>query len=137
MPALRINVDGKESLIDLDNLMLSEIEVLEEHAGVDLTQLSDMGSLKKVRFVGHLLWLAHLRTIAASEQISLHKAALLHPRDDFDISVADLAVELVDAPKSSAGPRTRTTRTPRTGSSAPRKRSAKKPAPGVERSPST
>jgi hypothetical protein len=124
MPALRITVDGHESLIDLDGLMLSELEVLEEHAGVDLQQLNDSASLGKVRFIGHMLWLADLRRAVEKQGITLMEAALKSPRDRFDVGVGSIRMELVDDPKSAGPTGTPITRTRPTGSSAPRRRSA-------------
>lgn len=137
MPALRITLEGRESVVDLDNLMLSELEVLEEHAGVDLAQLNDAASLKKVRFIGHMLWLITLRQVMAAEGITLAEAAIKNPRDQFDVGTGSIGMELVDAPKSSAATRTPTTRTPPTGSSRPRKRSAAKGSAKSAASPST
>jgi hypothetical protein len=125
MPALKIDIGETQHLVDLDGLMLSELEILEEHAGVNAEDLNDLASLRKFRFIGHILWLIKLREAAAAEGIALREAALKHPRDQFDISTGSLRMELVGAPKSSAGPRTPTTRMPRTGSSKPRARSAK------------
>lgn len=125
MPALHIVLEDQESILDLDNLMLSELEVLEEHAGIDLEQLNDEASLRKVRFLGHLLWLVKLRRIAAEQQIPLSKAALVLPRSDFDVPAGSVEAKWVAAPKDRPATRTRTTRTPPTGSSRPRKLSAK------------
>lgn len=136
MPALRLTIDGEQTVIDTDNLMLSELEVLEEHAGVDLGELGTAASLKKVRFLGHLLWLHKLHQIAEAKQVPLHEAALLMPRDSFDVAVGGLEVEVINAPKDPS-PGTPKTRTPRAASSKPRKRTAKSASSGSGRSPST
>lgn len=136
MPALRFTIGGKAAVIDTDNLMLSELEVLEEFAGVDIDELNAAASLKKVRFLGHLLWLLKLHETAEERSISLREAAGVFPRDGFDLPVGELQVEAVEAPKgpSRATPRTRS---PRTGSSKPRARSAKSGSSGSALSPST
>lgn len=120
---LRITMDGEVRQIDPQNLLLSEAEILEEFAGVDVEQLASGASLKKMRMVGHLLWIVKLRQVAADKQISLREAAAACPRDQFDISLGNLVIEEVKAaaPKET---RTPTTRTPRTASSRPRKPSA-------------
>lgn len=137
MPALRITLDGQESVLDLENLMLSELEVLEEHAGIDLAQLNDAASLKKVRFIGHMLWLITLRQVAAAEGISLAEAAIKNPRDRFDVGTGSIGMELVEDPKSPAATRTPTTRSRPAGSRKPRKPSATKGSAKSAASPST
>jgi hypothetical protein len=135
MPALRITLDGQEHVVDLDNLMLSELEVLEEHAGVDLQALNNTASMKSIRFVGHFLWLVKLRREAAEQDITLVEAALKSPRSGFDVAVGGLSMELVDGPKDQTA-RTTATRTPPAGSSRPRKRSAKSASARSASSPS-
>lgn len=127
MPTLAITIEGRESVLDTDNLMLSELEVLEEHAGVDLATLGDAASLKSMRMVGHLLWILKLRELAADQSVPLTKAAVLLPRDAFDIAVGGLEVRTITAPKDPS-PSTRATRTRQPASKSPRARSAKSAA---------
>lgn len=136
MPTLRFTLDGKPAVIDTDNLLLSELEVLEDYAGVDLDELNAAASLRKIRFLGHLLWLTRLHEIAEERSITLREAAAENPRDAFDVGVGELQVEVVSAPKDPS-PGTPRTRTPRTGSSKPRAHSAKNASSGSGRSPSS
>lgn len=132
---LRITLFGDTQLIDPENLMLSEAEILEEFAGIDVDQLTDKGSLKKMRFIGHLLWLVNVRAMAADKQISLREAAGACPRDQFDVPLGHLVIEEVKAAAPKAA--TPATRTPPTGSSRPRKRSTKSASPRSAGSAST
>lgn len=134
MPTLKVTIGERETVIDTNALMLSELEVLEEFADVDVEQLNSAASLRKVRFVGHLLWLADLRRLAAEQQMPLREAALKHPRDRFDVNTADLSIELVELPKDPPAATT-LTRTPPTGSRGPRARSASSGSPRSARSP--
>lgn len=137
MPVLRFTVGGKSDDLDTDNFLLSEAEVLEEHAGMDVEALADAGALKKVRTMGHFLWLLKLRQIAAEQQVPLAKAAVMCPRDDFDVPLGSLVVEEVKAVDPPVPTRTPRTRTPPGGSSRPRKRTAKSATPKSAASPTS
>lgn len=125
MPLLRFTIGDRVSDLDTDNLLLSEAEVLEEHAGLDVEALADAASLKKIRVMGHFLWLLELRRIAAEQQVPLHKAAVICPRDSYDISLGALTVEAVNPLDPPEQARTPETRTPPTGSSRPRAHTGK------------
>lgn len=136
MPQLAITIEGTESILDTDNLMLSELEVLEEYAGVDVQMLNDKKSLESMRMIGHLLWLVQLRAYAARNSVPLTEAAKLHPRAEFDVAVGTLSIRTVPVPKDpSVG--TTATRSRRPASSKPRGRSAKSTEPKSESSPSS
>lgn len=134
MPTLAITIEGRESVLDTDNLMLSELEVLEEHAGIDLATLGNVESLKSMRMIGHLLWLLKLRELAAEKSVPITKAAVLLPRDGFDVAVGGIAVRTITGPKDPS-PSTRTTRSRPPASKSPRARSAKSAAPKSGGSP--
>lgn len=125
MPLLRFTIGDTSSDLDTDNLLLSEAEVLEEHAGLDVEALASVGSLKKVRTMGHFLWLLRLREIAAEQHVALAQAAASCPRADFDIALGSLSVEVVTPADPPVPTRTPRTRTPPGGSSRPRARSGK------------
>lgn len=136
MPRLAITIEDRETILDTDNLMLQELEVLEEHAGVDIDTLNDAASLKSIRMIANLLWIVRLRTVAAEQSIPIVQAAALCPRDTFDVAVGTLNIRTVTAPKDHQAATT-TTRTRRTASRTPRAQSAKSTKPKSESSPSS
>jgi len=124
MTIARITVDGETTVMDLSRFMLSEAEILEEQAGIDIQQLKDLASLENLKMLGALLWLSKLRTIAAEQTISVRAAAQQHPRADFDVNLAAIEVDISEPANPTGGPTSGpTNRTPRAASSKAPKRS--------------
>jgi hypothetical protein len=138
MPVIRMTSEGTVYDVDVTRLTLGEAIVLQEHTGLDMEGLGDLTTGRNLPAMGAVMWLMRLRQITAEQQCTTKVAAGSCPHDRFvdTLDIISMTVEVLEDPKAPAA-RTRTTRTPPTGSSRPRKRTKAAASGGSELSPST
>lgn len=125
MTTIRLTSEGRVFDVDFTRFTLGEAIALSEATGLEVEGLGDLITEKKdLQAIGAAMWLIRLRQIAAEKQCSIKAAAAAEPHEMFvdQLDLVSLTVEVLEDPKESA-PATKTTRTPRTTSSAnPRSR---------------
>lgn len=120
MTVIRMTSEGRVFDVDFTRFTLGEAIALSEATGLEIDGLGDLIAEKKdLAAIGAAMWLIRLRQIAADKQCSIKAAAVTEPHELFvdQLDLISLTVEVLDGPKEPA-PATKTTRTPRTTSSA-------------------